>query len=109
MTMKQILKCTTLLIAVLFGTVCIAAGETLKTTVIKPTMVDPYNNAVEEKAAKARKEPGACCNTRGAPECGGSCDICCEKDASPSCVAGSCDPNNTFACTCQVLTSCSCN
>jgi hypothetical protein len=109
MSKKQIITVLTLLSIFVFGSANIAVAQYGNATGSKPTLAVPDTDVYGEEKAASKEPTGECCHTKGVPECGGSCDICCNKDEKASCVAGSCDPNNTFACTCVVTTSCRCN
>jgi hypothetical protein len=108
MSLKHSIFLIALMFCASFTSLSTVAQDGNNPTASTPALVVPDTDVYEPDKPQSKKSAGACCHTRGAPECGGSCDICCEEDANPSCVAGSCDPNNTFACTCQVITSCSC-
>jgi|GEM_PF-3219412 len=108
MTTKKIISCLALLTVFFFGSAAIAVAQDGNTTGNNPTLAAPDTDSFEPAEAKSKEPTGECCHTKGVPECGGACDICCDKEEQASCIAGSCDPNNTFACTCAVTTSCSC-
>lgn len=106
---KKILSCLFVLIFVYFGTPCSAAD--VGTTTPDPTVTEPATQNTDQTQAEKEKSDasaGGCCHTRGAPECGGTCDICCKTGQTATCDAGSCNPNNPFACTCERMTSCNC-
>jgi hypothetical protein len=108
MPTKQIFTLLTVLSFFFFGSACIAVAQDGNTAGSKPTMIAPDTDSFDQEKVGTKEPDGECCHTKGVPECGGSCEICCDKEEQASCVAGSCDPNNTFACTCIVTTSCSC-
>lgn len=109
MTIKQMLACLVVLAVFIVGNTSMVVAQESSSTHGKPTLKVPDIDALDAADTKAKNDAGPCCHTKGTPECGGSCDICCKKNERASCVAGSCNPNNTFACTCQVVTKCTCN
>jgi hypothetical protein len=109
MTIKQMITCLALLAIYIVGSASITVAQEIGTTGAAPTLTARDIDSLEPQDEKADDDAGPCCHTKGAPECGGSCDICCKMNEQASCVAGGCDPNNAFACTCDVVTSCSCN
>ncbi len=109
MTIRKYFSGLAMLAVFIFGYTCAAVAQQGNTPGATPTLTAPDIDALEAEDSKAKERTGPCCHTKGVPECGGACDICCQENEQASCVAGGCDPNNTFACTCAVTTSCSCN
>jgi hypothetical protein len=109
MTTKRMITGLALMAIFIVGSATITIAQDSSTPGAKPTLTAPDIDSLDPQDKKSDENAGSCCHTRGAPECGGSCDICCKENQQASCVAGGCDPNNTFACTCTVVTSCRCN
>jgi hypothetical protein len=109
MTIKQMIACLATVALFLVGGAGLAAAQEAVSTGGKARLTTPDIDALDPAEKQADDDAGPSCHTKGAPECGGSCDITCKENQQPTCIAGTCDPNNTFACTCTVVTSCSCN
>ncbi len=108
MALKRITVLLVLLVCAFFGSVSTMAADNTATTAAELTQAIPDAEFDEPAKADTKEPAGECCHTKGVPECGGSCDICCETRQNASCIAGSCNSNSPFACTCDVTTSCTC-
>ena len=75
---------------------------------VEITQPPPVTDLITPQETVTEETPEDCCYTKGVPECGGSCDVCCKTPQHALCVAGGCNANNPFDCTCDVTTSCSC-